>query len=87
MTLHKYSNNQVTQGELEPQDHESTTAIATLYSKARALTLTGYQFTGKISEKKVQCSQISHGNNNRLNQEPLYQTNLERLENLDPKNL
>ena len=38
-----------------------TNLIATLYSKARATTLTGYKFTAIFSEKKVHCSQVSNG--------------------------
>ena len=60
-TLHKYAINQVTQCEPEPQAIETTNVIATLYLKARALTLTGYKFTGTFSEKKVLCSQVSNG--------------------------
>ena len=41
-TLHKYAINQVTQCESEPQAIETTNVISTLYSKARATTLTGY---------------------------------------------
>ena len=52
-TLHKYAINQVIQCESEPQDIESKTVIATIYSKARATTLIGYKLTGKISETKV----------------------------------
>ena len=33
---------------------ETTDIIATLYSKARATTVTGYKFTATFSEKKVQ---------------------------------
>ena len=61
-TLHKYAINQVTQCELEPLAIESTNVIATLYSKARSTTLTGYKFTAKFSEKKVHCSQVLNGN-------------------------
>ena len=39
---------------------------STIYSKARATTVTGYQFTATFSEKKVHCSQVSNGNKNRL---------------------
>ena len=39
-TLHKYAKNQVIQCESEPQSIETTDIIATLYSKARATTLT-----------------------------------------------
>ena len=52
-TQHKYDINQVTQCESEPQAIESTNVIATLYSKARSTTLTGYKFTATFSEKKV----------------------------------
>ena len=51
-TLHKYAINQVTQEESEPQSIETTNIIATLYSKARGTTLTGYKFTATFSEKK-----------------------------------
>ena len=34
--------------------------------KKRDTNLTGYNFTAKISEKKVHCSQVSNGNKNRL---------------------
>ena len=51
-TLHKYAINQ------ETQAIETTNIIATLYSKARATTLTGYKFTATFSEKKVHCSQV-----------------------------
>ena len=44
-TLHKYAINEVTQCESEPQAIETTNIIATLYSKARATTLTGYKYT------------------------------------------
>ena len=65
-TLHKYAINQVTQCESEPQAIETTNIVATLYSKARSTTLTGYKFTATFSEKKVHCSQVSNGNKNRL---------------------
>ena len=68
-TLQKYAINQVTQSESEPQAIETTNIIATLYSKARASTLTGYKFTATYSEKKVHCSQVSNGNKNRLDHE------------------
>ena len=51
-TLNKYAINQVTQCESEPQAIATTNMIATLYSKARATTLTGYKFTATFSEKK-----------------------------------
>ena len=66
ITLHKYAINQVKQCESERQAIESTNVIATLYSKARATTLTGYNITATFSEKKVPCSQFSNGNKNRL---------------------
>ena len=59
--LHKYATNQATQCETEPQAIETTNVIATLYSKARATTVTGYKFTATFSEKKVHCSQVSNG--------------------------
>ena len=51
-TLHKYAINQVTQCESEPQELETAIIEATLYSKARATTLTGYNFIATFSEKK-----------------------------------
>ena len=83
-TLHKYAINQVTQCESEPQAKETTNIIATLYSKARATTLTGYKFTATFSEKKVHCSQVSISNKNRLDYESFYQSNIERLLHLSP---
>ena len=44
-TLPKSAINQVTQCESEPQAIETTNIVATLYSKARSKTLTGYKFT------------------------------------------
>ena len=82
--LHKYAINQVTQCESEPQAIETTNVIATLYSKARVTTLTGYNFTATFSEKKVHCSQVSNGNKNRLDHESFYQSNIERFLNLKP---
>ena len=52
-TLHKYAINQVSQCETEPETKETTNVIATLCSKARATTVTGYKFTATFSEKKV----------------------------------
>ena len=83
-TLHKYAINQVTQCETEPQAIETTNIIATLYSKARATTVTGYKFTATFSEKKVPCSQVSNGNKNRLDHDSFYQSNIERLLHLNP---
>ena len=51
-TLQKYAINQNTQCETEPQAIETTNVMATLYSKARATTVTGYKFTARFSEKK-----------------------------------
>ena len=82
-TLHKYAINQVTQCETEPQAIETTNVIATLYSKARATTVTGYKFTATFSEKKVNCSQVSNGNKSRLDHESFYQSNIERLLHLN----
>ena len=84
-TLHKYAINQVSQCESEPQAIETTNVIATLYSKARATTVTGYKFTATFSEKKVHCSQVSNGNKNRLDHESFYQSNIERLLHLNPE--
>ena len=84
-TLHKYAINQVSQCETEPQAIETTNVIATLYSKARATTVTGYKFTATFSEKKVHCSQVSKGNKNRLDHESFYQSNIERLLHLNPE--
>ena len=84
-TLHKYAINQVTQCESEPQAIESTNVIATLYSKARSTTLTGYKFTATFSEKKVHCSQVSNGNKSRLDHESFYQSNIERLLHRNPQ--
>ena len=53
--------------------------IATLYSKARATTLTGYKFTATFSEKKVDFSQVSSGNKNRLDHAYSNKKNIERL--------
>ena len=83
-TLHKYAINQLTQCETEPQATETTNVIATLNSKARATTVTGYKFAATFSEKKVHCSQVSNGNKNRLDHESFYQSNIERLLHLNP---
>ena len=71
-TLHNYAINQVTQCEFELQEIETTNIIATLYSNARATTLTGYKFTATFSEKKLHCSQTSNGNQNRLDYESFH---------------
>ena len=84
-TLHKYAINQVTHCESEPQAIETTSLVATLYSKARSTTLTGYKFTATFSEKKVHCSQVSNGNKNRLDHESFYQSNKEKLLHLSPQ--
>ena len=84
-TLHKYAINQVSQCETEPQAIETTNVIATVYSKARATTVKGYNFTATFSEKKVHCSQVSNGNKNRLDHESFYQSNIERLLHLNPE--
>ena len=84
-TLHKYAINQVTQCESEPQAIENTNIVATLYSKARAITLTGYKFTATFSEKKVHCSQVSNGNKNRLDPKSFYQSIIIILLHLQPK--
>ena len=84
-TLYKYAINQVTQCESEPQAIETTNIVATLYSKARSTTLTGYKITATLSEKKVHCSQVSNGNKNRLDHESFYQSKIERLLHLSPQ--
>ena len=73
-TLHKYAINQVTKCESEPQAIETTNIIATLYSNARATTLTGYKFT----------AQVPNGNKNRHDHQSFYQTNIEILLHLKP---
>ena len=78
-TLHKYAINQVTQCDSKPQSIETKNIISTLYSKARATTLTRYKFTATFSEKKVHCSQVSNGNKNRVHHESFYQSNIKRL--------
>ena len=83
-TLHKYAINQVSQCETEPQAIETTNVMATLYSKTRATTVTGYKFTAAFSEKKVHCSQVSNGNRNRLDHESFYQSDIERILHLNP---
>ena len=83
-TLQKYAINQVTQCETEPHAIETTNVMATLYSKTRATTVTGYKFTARFSEKKVHCSQVSNGNKNRLDHKSFYQSNIERLLHLNP---
>ena len=85
-TLHKYAIYQVTQCQSEPQAIETTNLIATLYSKTRATTLTGYKFKATFSEKKVDCFQVSNGNKNRLDHESFYQSNIERLLSLSSDN-
>ena len=84
-TLHKYAISQVTHCESEPQAIETTSLVATLYSKARSTTLTGYKITATFSEKKVHCSQVSNGNKNRLDHESFYQSNIEKLLHLSPQ--
>ena len=84
-TLHKYALNQITQCEFEPQAIETTNIAATLYSKARSTTLTGYKFTATFYEKKVHCSLVPNGNKNRLDHESFYQSNIERLLHLSPQ--
>ena len=82
-TLHKHAINQVAQFKSEPQAIETTNIVATLYSKARSTTLTGYKFTATFSEKKVHCSQVSNGNKTRLDPESFYQSNIERILHLN----
>ena len=77
--LFKYAIEQVTQYESEPQAIATTHIIGTLYSKARATTLTGYNFTPTFYEKKVHCCQVSNRNKNGLDHESFNQSNIERL--------
>ena len=84
ITLYKYAINQVTQCETEPQAIETANIIATLYSKVRATTVTGYKIKSTFSEKKVHCSQVSNGNKNRLDNESIYQISIERLLHPNP---
>ena len=51
-TQNKYTINQVTQCESEPQETKTTNIEATLYSQFRATPLTRYNFTATFSEKK-----------------------------------
>ena len=60
-TLHKYAIIQVTQGECETEDIESTKKVAKVYSKVRAITLTEYKFTAKFSEKSFKQQQNQTG--------------------------
>ena len=82
---HKYAINQVTQRESELKVKETTNIVATLHSKARATTLTGYKFTATISEKKVNCSQVSNGNKTGLYHESYYPSNIKTFLNPNPK--
>ena len=56
-----YANNQFSKFESGPEK-KTNKFCYTLYSKAQATTLTGNKFTGKVSEKKVPCSQASKQN-------------------------
>ena len=69
--------------EFEPQDMKSTAKTATTYS--RVTTLTGYKLTGKFPEKKIHCSQVSNGSQNRLDLISFFQSNFRRLFHLDPE--
>ena len=84
-TLHKYAINQVTQCESKPKAIETTNIIASLYSTARATTITGHKIKATFSENKVHCSQVSNGNKSRLDHEYFYQSNFERLLHLSPQ--
>ena len=77
--LLKYAIEQVTQYESEPQAIATTPIIGTLSSKARATTLTGYNFTPTFYEKKVHCCQVSNRNKNGLDHVSFNQSNIERL--------
>ena len=84
-TLHKYAVSRVTYCETEPQDKELTNIVATLCSKTRATTLTGYKFTENFSEKKLHCSQVSNGNRKKLDHQSFYKNKFERLLLLNPE--
>ena len=58
--------------------------IASLYSKARATILTGFEFTALFSEKKIFCSQVSNGNKNKPDHESFLQNNFKKLLHLNP---
>ena len=75
----------MTQCESEHQEIEKTKITATLYSKTRATTLTGYKFAKTFLEKKPHCFQVSNGNKNRLDHKSFYQINKERLLHLSPE--
>ena len=75
----------MTQYESEHQELETTKITATLYSKTRATTLTGYKFAITFSEKKPHCFQVSNGNKNRLDHESFYQINKENFLHLSPE--
>ena len=76
MTVKK--NNQVRQCESEPQVIETTTIVATVYSKARATIVTEAEFTANFL-KKIHCSQTLSSNKNRLDHESHYQKNIKKL--------
>ena len=59
------------------RNHKCSSNI--IFKKARATTLTSFEFTATFSEKKVHCSQVANGNKNRLDHESFYQSNIERL--------
>ena len=49
----------------------------------RATTLTGYKFTATISEKKINCSQVSNGNKTGLYHESYYPSNINKFLDLN----
>ena len=69
----------------KPHDIELTKLIETLYSKTPATTFTRYKLTAKVSEKIIQCSQISNGNKNRLNHKSFHQNKSEKLLHPNPE--
>ena len=77
-TLHKYAINQVSQCETEPQAIETTDVIATLYSKARATTVTGYNSQRHFPKRKYIVHKSRTETKNRLDHESFYQSNIER---------
>ena len=84
-TLLKYAINQVTQCESEPREIETTNIVATIYSKARATTLTGFKFTTTFSGKKYIVLKSQMETKNRLDHEFFFQINIERLLHLSPE--
>ena len=66
------------------RNHKYNSNIILKSPSNNSSTVTGYKFTATFSEKKVRCSQVSNGNENRLDHESFYQSNIERLFFLKP---